>query len=170
MSCAGGAVTARFARTGATGRQACVALWIALLTCGLQASAAPGSSQDAEALPEPSLEPRQTQDLILGVIADQTITRIGREFYQGFLSTWRDFGGDAEQYNLAIYERPSARWGSLVWVEKDRVRLFHMFIHPGRGNYTKIGEQAAQQVYGRVGQLEIEKQLFKDPDLGDEEI
>lgn len=170
MSYGGGAVVARVARTNASKGQVCVALSIVLLTWSLQTGAEPGSGQEAEALPEPALEPRQTQDLILGVIADQTITRIGREFYRGFLSTWRDFGGDAEQYNLAIYERPSARWGSLVWVEKDRVRLFSMFIHPGRGNYAPIGEQAARQVYGRVGQLEIERQLFKEPDLGDEEI
>jgi curli production assembly/transport component CsgE len=145
-------------------------LCIAMLISSFSTSAAPGGGVESGTLPEPSLEPRQTQDLILGVVTDQTITGIGRDFYQGFLATWRDYGAEVEQFNLAIYERPSARWGSLVWIEKDRVRLFQMFIQPGRGNYTKLGEQAAQQVYRRVGQVEIEKLLFKDPDLGDEEL
>ena len=120
-------------------------------------------------LPEPMLEAAPTSDTVFGVVTDQTMTKIGRDFYQGFMATWRTFG-DAGQYNLAVYERPSARWGSLVWVEKDHFRYFQVFIHPGRGNYSALGAQAAELVYGRIAQTEAEKLLFKNPDLGNEEF
>ena len=117
----------------------------------------------------PPLETPNHAEQIEGIVLDHTMTQIGREFYQAFSTTWRSLG-DVTSINLALYERPSARWGSLIWVEHKSGRVYQAFLYPGRQRAREAGEQSALQVFRRVGQLEVERELFKDPDLGGEEI
>ena len=104
-----------------------------------------------------------------GMIVDQTMTQTGHLFVHGFLGAWRDFPKSGE-YNVAIYERPDPRWGSLIWVEQNFVRVFQTFIFPGRADPEDAGEKAARFVYQRIANLEIEKQLFTDPDIAKDEL
>lgn len=117
----------------------------------------------------PPLETPDLPEKLDGVVLDRTMTRIGQEFYQAFVRTWRDLG-EVDSIGLAVYERPSARWGSLIWVENRSARVFQIFLHPGRLRTREAGEYAAGQVFQRIGQLEVERTLFKDPDLGPEEM
>ena len=105
-------------------------------------------------------------DLLLGgVVTNQTITTIGQEFYRSFLDVWRE-QPKSSQFSLAIYERPSARWGSLIWVEQNYQRLYQTFLYAGRANAKATAEAAAMLVYNRASELELQELLFKEPDLG----
>lgn len=109
-------------------------------------------------------------DGITGIITDQTITSLGHAFYTGFTQAWQEPAGEGEAVNLTIRERPSARWGSLVWVEYREETVFRAFIFPGRGDPESMGASAAQQVATKVERMRLEKLLFKDPDLAASEF
>jgi curli production assembly/transport component CsgE len=146
-----------------TARRLCLALaWT--LAAGSAAALEEGVLENGPPLETPGLPEK-----LDGVLLDHTMTRIGREFYQAFVEAWRELG-EVDSISLALYERPSARWGSRIWVEHKSGRLYQVFLHPGRQRAREAGEQAAAQVFQRVGQMEVEKTIFKDPDLGDEEL
>ena len=119
-----------------------------------------------EVLVETSLDESQ----VSGIIVDQTITQIGRAFIQGFQKAWRALDGKSQSLNVAVYERPTARNGSLVWVEQNFVRVYQTFLFPGRGNPDAVGEAAARWVNQRVADIEAERVLFADPDLAKDEF
>lgn len=103
------------------------------------------------------------------LVTDQTMTQIGRSFMQGFSSAWGDLKITGE-INIAVYERPSARWGSLIWVEQNFTRIYQAFLYPGRGNPYAAGASAAYWVQQRIADAEVNKLLFKDPDIGKDEF
>ena len=125
-----------------------------------------GTIESNEVLTESPLEESQ----ISGIVVDQTVTQIGRAFMQGFQKAWREFNGKTRSINVAVYERPTARYGSLVWIEQNFVRVYQTFLFPGRGNPDAVGAAAAQWVNQRVADLEADKILFSDPDLAKDEF
>ncbi|HEX9449930.1 MAG TPA: CsgE family curli-type amyloid fiber assembly protein [Burkholderiales bacterium] len=124
-----------------------------------------GVIETGEVLTEKALEENRVAD----VIGDQTMTLVGHGFMQGFQRAWRDHESNGES-NIAVFERPSARWGSLVWVEQNFTRVYQTFLFPGRGDPAEVGESAARWVYQRVAEIEAAKLLFKDPDMEKEEF
>ena len=124
-----------------------------------------GRIESDEVLIEKPLE----EDRVAEVVGDQTMTQIGHGFMQGFQRAWRDFDGSSES-NIAVFERPSARFGSLIWVEQNFTRVYQTFLFPGHGDPAEVGEGAARWVHQRVAEIEAEKLLFKDPDMEKEEF
>jgi curli production assembly/transport component CsgE len=131
----------------------------------------PAQAQPApDAGAAPRLRASVAMDPYVGVVADSTVTFIGHEFYNSFVSAWRDLDR-IDRYSLQIVERPSARWGSLVWVEYRNQKLFNAFLSPGRRDYVRTaGQAAAQQVHRAVLDADIQRLLFRDPDLAREEF
>ena len=124
-----------------------------------------GVIEAGEVLSEKVLEETKVAD----VIGDQTMTLVGHGFIEGFQRAWRDHETSGES-NIAVFERPSARWGSLVWVEQNFNRVYQTFLFPGRGNPAQVGESAAHWVYQRIAEIEAAKLLFKDPDMEKQEF
>ncbi len=119
-----------------------------------------GKIENGEGLIERPL----VEERITDVIGDQTMTLVGHGFIEGFQRAWRDYESNGES-SIAVFERPSARWGSLIWVEQNFTRVYQTFLFPGRGDPTQVGEGAARWVHQRIAEIEAEKLLFKDPDL-----
>lgn len=95
---------------------------------------------------------------------------IGQEFYRAFMTAWRELPM-TERYSLSVQERPSARWGSLVRIEFANRLVFSTFLSPGRRDLIgPAGEQAAQAAYQNVVDADVQRLLFKDPDLGPDEL
>ncbi|MEN8132187.1 MAG: CsgE family curli-type amyloid fiber assembly protein [Pseudomonadota bacterium] len=114
-------------------------------------------------------EEKIQDDGIKGLIVDNTVTFIGRDFYDAFALAWLDQRvGDID--NLSINERPTARSGSRVWVEYNRQSLFQVFLSPVRANIEATARNAASSVARRVEELSIERLLFKNPDLAPDEL
>src|SRR5690606_14224541 len=67
-------------------------------------------------------------DEFYGFIVDRSISHIGHDFYRYFSERLRDTS--KLDFNLVVQERPSARWGSLVWVEYEGQTLYRRFLPP----------------------------------------
>jgi curli production assembly/transport component CsgE len=116
-----------------------------------------------------SLDRPIAQDPYSGVVVNQTITLVGHDFYRSFVAAWRD-KPLSDRYAITVGERPTPRFGSQVWVEFGRRRVFQSFLPPARSRVSGIGENAAEIAYQNVVQTEAQRLLFRDPDLGADEI
>jgi curli production assembly/transport component CsgE len=135
--------------------------------------AAPVAAQDANVLapehkPADLNRPIQS-DAYDGVVVNETVTLLGNDFYRAFVAAWRD-KPLSERYAITIGERPSVRWGTQVWVEFNRRRVYQSFLPPARARVAGIAEQAAEVAYQNVVQSEAQRLLFRDPDLGPDEL
>lgn len=109
------------------------------------------------------------EDEISGFTIDNTITRIGHDFSR-FLSDYRSSNLANSNYNLTVHERPSARWGNLIWVTKDHQTLYRRFIQPSNTHLKETAENAAKQIHNQIKQLKL-KELFSDNfDIDKDEI
>jgi len=108
-------------------------------------------------------------ELLEGIISDRTITINGHEFYDYFARAWLSSPG-ALSFNLTVHERPSARWGSLIWIEHEQRIIYRAFVFPARSDIEKASEKAARTVAEQLKQLEMRRLLVVDPDLERDEL
>jgi curli production assembly/transport component CsgE len=125
-----------------------------------------GGSPEAPVIPAPA---ERAFDRYDGIVTNQVITVAGQDFYQFFVAAWREKEG-SDRYALAVHERPSARWGSEVWVEFRQQRVFRTFLPAARAAIRPISEQAADIAYRSVAQMAAQNLLVNDTDLGHDEI
>ena len=109
------------------------------------------------------------EDTVKGVIVDQTITHFGRDFAVFFGMSWRDQPG-YEKYTLTVRERPSARWGSRIWIEQNNRVIYSTWLRPQRANIKATAERAAGQVAQRLTDEELGRVFAREPDLGPSEL
>ena len=107
--------------------------------------------------------------LYAGVVTNQTVTVAGYDFYQYFVAVWRE-RDMAERFALSVYERPSARSGTQVWVEYGQRRIFQAFLPISRPSIKAVSEQAANVAYQKIVDAEVERLLMRDADIGPDEI
>lgn len=174
-----------------TGTLSCLLLAMTSLVFTAQAmelQQAPGASMEDQQAVGPSVEDEQglveepgqaEEELsrqfrlgepgISGAIVDRTITMTGKTFFRKFsqLSLGRPIIGNA---NLAIHERPSARWGSQIWITEGNRIIFEATMPPRLSEIDNYVEIAIEQVEDLVIQRTIMQALEDDPDLADEEI
>ena len=108
-------------------------------------------------------------DPLQGVIVNRTVTVLGNDFYQFFSSYWNELH-QQNRFSIAIYERPTARWGSEIWIQFRQERVFHTFLSPARQAAKGIAEAAAQVVQQNITRAEIHRMTFQDHDLAPEEL
>ena len=108
-------------------------------------------------------------DAIAGLVVTRTVTVAGNDFCQFFLAAWRDKPG-ADQYTLALQERPSARWGSDLFIDAGQRRLLHLRLPTRRALLRQAAEEAADAAWNAVVQQDLQRQLAREPDLGPDEL
>jgi curli production assembly/transport component CsgE len=104
-----------------------------------------------------------------GIVTNQAVTVAGHEFCKYFLAEWRDKPG-SDRYTLAIRERPSARWGSQVWVEFAQRRVYQVQLPPARAELRALAESAAENAYQAIVDIERQQRLLSDADLAPDEF
>ena len=109
------------------------------------------------------------QEAYGGVVANQTVTVAGQDFFQHFVAAWRD-RDLSERFTISIHERPSARWGSQVWIEFAQRRIFQAALPTSRGGIRSLAEQAIEVAHQLIGDAEVDRLLFRDVDVGPDEI
>ncbi|WP_193161578.1 CsgE family curli-type amyloid fiber assembly protein [Microbulbifer hainanensis] len=126
---------------------------------------------DHDAIEDTPLESNdgKIEDEISGFNVDQTITRTGHDFAR-FMSEYRNLHYPDSRYNLTIRERPSARWGNLIWVTYNNKTVFRRFIRPGTNNVHTLAEEASQRIHEIVLQEKIRQALTDHHDLGKDEF
>lgn len=122
-----------------------------------------GSSQLAERAR------KALEDPLGGIVVNRTMTVQGQDFYRFFSSWWREIDEEG-RYTISIHERPSARWGSEVWVQFRRDRVFHMFLPPARSRTRDISKEAVEIAYENITRNELQRAVFQSEDLGPEEM
>lgn len=103
------------------------------------------------------------------LVANQTVTVAGQEFFRHFVFAWRE-RDMAERYAIVIRERPSARWGTRIWVEFAQKRVFEAALPRARSAIKTLSEHAAETAYQKVIDAEVERLLFRGADVGPDEI
>jgi curli production assembly/transport component CsgE len=91
-----------------------------------------------------------------GLIINQTLTRFGQDFYNQFVKHWNEYQIMIPA-NLAVYERPSARWGSQIWIEYRGRRIFQRNVGPSMRAIDELANQAAARTFNLMLQ---EQSLF----------
>lgn len=109
------------------------------------------------------------EDPLQGVIVNRTVTVLGNDFYQYFSTYWNELN-ENNRYSIAIYERPTARWGSEIWIQFRQDRVFHTFLSPARQAAKGVAETAAAIVEQNITRTEIHRMTFQDHDLAPEEL
>jgi len=100
---------------------------------------------------------------------NQTVTVAGNDFYQHFVLAWRD-SELSERHVLSVHELPSARWGSRIWIEYQQRRILQINLPVSRAAIKAMGAQAASAVQQQVTDEEVQRLLFREADLGADEI
>lgn len=119
--------------------------------------------------PAPESEAQAEKDLIDGLIINRTITTLGWNFYRAFTAVWTA-KYSKEHFSLVIYERPTARWGSEIWINYGQTRVFHSFLPPARSQTELISRAAVEAVYKSATEIKIQRALYADNDLAPEEM
>ena len=145
---------------------------IVLLAYLLCASAAALAQEldDAGDLDVGALEERRLKGLeqATGFIVDRTVTHFGGEFMRHFSQAFRGMPG-TEEFDVTVFERPTARQGSLVWVEHNHRPIARAYLYAGRSsNIQPIAEATADYVAKRLADDVLAGALFEDPDLAKE--
>lgn len=108
-------------------------------------------------------------DALGGVVTTDTVTLAGQDFYTWFAQAWGAIPL-SERYIVSVHERPSARYGSLVWVEFGQRRVFQAFLPIARANVRPVAENAAQVAFQNVMQSDLSRLLFRDADMANDEL
>lgn len=108
-------------------------------------------------------------DPLGGVVVNRTVTVLGDDFYQYFSTFWRE-KDISSKFTISVHERPSARFGSEIWVQFRQKRMFHTFLPPARAATKKISAMAVDMVYRNIAESEVERMMVRSPDLGPEEM
>lgn len=128
------------------------------LACLLAACAVAGQASGRDAAPDG-----------WGIVTSQPITVAGHEFCRSFMAAWLDKPG-SDRYTIAIRERPSARWGTQVWVEYGPHRVLQVQLPPTRTALKALGENAADSAYQAILDVERQRTLILDADLAPDEF
>jgi curli production assembly/transport component CsgE len=104
-----------------------------------------------------------------GLVTDQTITPAGHDFYQQFSALWYDKPLQ-DHFSIAVRERPSAREGNRVQIDYANRTVFEAVLPAARGNIAGTSSRAVDVVYERVSAAEVERLLFREPDLAADEF
>ena len=67
---------------------------------------------------------------ITGLIIEETMTRIGYEFYEYFFLFWEAPEVEVKDYNILISEMASPMWGSWVKVNVDETTVWSKMLKP----------------------------------------
>jgi len=127
-------------------------------------------AEDADSRDDPrQAVERVFQDPLGGVVVNRTVTVLGKDFYQYFSTRWRQYDESA-RYTVSVHERPTARFGSEIWVQYRQQRMFHTFLPPARSATRAISEVAVDQVLKNISRRELERLTTRNPDLGPEEL
>lgn len=105
-----------------------------------------------------------------GFVVDRTVTNFGAQFVRDFSQAWRTLGS-TESVDLTIVEKPSARWGSTIFIEHNNHPVARIFLQAGRSAAIKpLAENAARYMATKVADNSLLGLLMRDPDLANDEL
>lgn len=103
---------------------------------------------------EPTSPSADETGTIRGIIFDRTITQTGLGFYQAFAQLWQTDNASLN-HSLSIRETPTARYGSVIWIEEGSKLLHRVTI----GQRNQELDKKAQESWEAIRpQLSVDNQ------------
>jgi len=144
-------------------------LWL-LILCGLPLQPAVLANEQPSVNASTALTEQRSlsREDVGGLITGQTVTQNGRAFYDSFATAWseRDAQG---RFSVAVMERPTARFGSQVFIRYGNRQLLQLALPPNRSVIAPLGAAAADQVFQAILDYQL-AQFLGDPDIGRDEF
>lgn len=108
-------------------------------------------------------------DPLKGLVINRTITVLGWDFYQSFSEIWRALYPDSQD-TVTVIERPTAQYGSEIWISYLNQTVFHTFLSPARSRAQDASKDAVEVAHKNIESINIQRNLSQDADLGPEEM
>lgn len=102
---------------------------------------------------------RQIMMEIDGMVLDETRSKIGRDFYDVFYSSWQSPEG-ASNFSIRIAEQPSPSLGTIIYVEVNDTETFRMRLQPRYDFIQQAGRYAVRQTYSYLQNNDHQLQIY----------
>ncbi|GAB2787804.1 curli production assembly/transport protein CsgE [Halomonas shantousis] len=99
-----------------------------------------------------------------GILVDRTITLAAKTFFSRF-AQMRLYAPGLPDASLTIHERPSARWGSLIWIAEGDDILYRTTLSPRLSTLDDDVKQAIEVVQERILKKRLMDALQPNQDL-----
>jgi len=99
-----------------------------------------------------------------GIVSRQVTTSFGQLFHSKFVELWNTKEG-FDKFNILVKERPYPRGGSEVLVISDDAVLFRRGMPRDWRTLLGMSAEAVDVAFARASEIEVDRLLFKDPDL-----
>ncbi|MCC5925874.1 MAG: LysM peptidoglycan-binding domain-containing protein [Bacteroidetes bacterium] len=115
-----------------------------------QISATTQSQQAERPQAQPSeLQQQQEQQIFFeldGMLLDETITKIGRDFYDVFYANWQA-PSNASNFSITISEQPSPNLGTVVSIQVNERLVYRNRLQPRFEEIEQAGIEAVRHTY-----------------------
>ncbi|GAA0224312.1 hypothetical protein GCM10009125_11620 [Castellaniella daejeonensis] len=132
-------------------------------------AALPAGAQEPEPPKRNLDEGRINSDPLRGLIINRTITVMGWDFYSNFSQVWQALYPDS-QATMTVIERPTAQYGSEIWISYLNQTVFHTFMSPARSRAKDQSREVVQVVKENIDIINAQRQFIQSADLGPEEM
>ncbi|WP_157076531.1 curli production assembly/transport protein CsgE [Castellaniella caeni] len=139
---------------------------IALVLSGGMAAA---QEPEAPKAPPPLDQGQIDSDPLQGLILSRTMTVLGWDFYKNFAEVWQALYPDSRD-TITVIERPTAQFGSEIWINYLNQAVFHTFLSPARSRAREESKNAVEAVHNNIEAINIQRRYAQDADLGPEEM
>ncbi|MFW6275251.1 MAG: CsgE family curli-type amyloid fiber assembly protein [bacterium] len=103
---------------------------------------------------------------ISGLLFDETITKVGKDFYDMFYNKWQ-FPETNESFFITFSERPMPGLGTRVTITIDDTQIFQQFVKPNYEQMELLSDYAVQILNNYIVDYEkIKKQLDQGDQTG----
>ena len=116
------------------------------------------------ATPEEIEAEERLMDEITGLIIEQTMTKIGYDFYEYFFLLWeapRTTG--IQDYNIYINERTSPMWGVWIWINVNEAKVWSKILRPRSAEIEEAAKEAVEVT--REYLINYEQYQFETEDM-----
>ncbi len=138
------------------------------LCCVLALAGTPAAAQ--EPVPAGQMDQgRIDHEPLRGLMINRTMTVMGWDFYKSFSEIWQALYPESQD-TLTVVERPTAQYGSEIWVNYLDQTVFHTFLSPARSRARDESRNAVEVVHNNIDIINAQRQFVQDADLGPEEM
>ena len=143
----------------------CIALAVSIKAQDLSEINLPENQEyDNGILSEGILLEDDSESELTGLIIDETVSKIGRDFTASFFNNWQMPNKQLE-YSILIQEKPVPGNGSKILVYVDDYLLFQNFIQPRADVIEDNAKYATQLVNSYLDNFELIQQQLQGEDL-----
>ncbi len=106
---------------------------------------------------------------ITGLIIEETMTRIGYDFYECFFMYWKVPQG-IRDYNILITERANPMWGSWIQVEVNEIPVWNTVVKPRHDDVEEAAKNAVEAAKEYLRNYDVFRKQLQSEDMSGDGI